>query len=103
MEVDRQQNGAHGQIDEGLYSRQLWVVCECVHKWIGFVHRVCQCRGNIHVGLEIRYVLGHDAMKKMADSNVLIIGMKGLGVEIGKLFAKLYAGQHEILKCTLEM
>jgi molybdopterin/thiamine biosynthesis adenylyltransferase len=25
------------------------------------------------------------AMKKMATSNVLIVGMKGLGVEIGKL------------------
>jgi ubiquitin-activating enzyme E1 len=41
------------QIDEGLYSRQL-------------------------------YVLGHEAMKKMANSNVLIVGMKGLGVEIAK-------------------
>ncbi|KAI3639974.1 hypothetical protein MIR68_001979 [Amoeboaphelidium protococcarum] len=41
------------QIDEGLYSRQL-------------------------------YVLGHEAMKRMSQSNVLIIGMKGLGVEIAK-------------------
>lgn len=40
-------------IDEGLYSRQL-------------------------------YVLGHEAMKRMAVSNVLIIGLKGLGVEIAK-------------------
>ncbi|KAK4687153.1 ubiquitin-activating enzyme E1, partial [Tremellales sp. Uapishka_1] len=40
-------------IDEGLYSRQL-------------------------------YVLGAEAMKKMATSNVLIVGMKGLGVEIAK-------------------
>ncbi|KAH9853563.1 ubiquitin activating enzyme [Lenzites betulinus] len=40
-------------IDEGLYSRQL-------------------------------YVLGHEAMKRMAASNVLIVGMKGLGVEIAK-------------------
>ncbi|KAF9534922.1 ubiquitin activating enzyme [Crepidotus variabilis] len=40
-------------IDEGLYSRQL-------------------------------YVLGHEAMKKMAASNVLIVGMQGLGVEIAK-------------------
>jgi hypothetical protein len=30
-------------------------------------------------------VLGHEAMKKMAASNVLIVGMKGLGVEIGTL------------------
>ncbi|CAE6422306.1 unnamed protein product [Rhizoctonia solani] len=41
------------QIDEGLYSRQL-------------------------------YVLGHEAMKRMATSNVLIVGVKGLGVEIAK-------------------
>lgn len=40
-------------IDEGLYSRQL-------------------------------YVLGHDAMKKMAKSSVLVVGCDGLGVEIAK-------------------
>lgn len=40
-------------IDEGLYSRQL-------------------------------YVLGHEAMKRMAVSNVLIVGLQGLGVEIAK-------------------
>ncbi|KAG9057382.1 hypothetical protein FS842_007083 [Serendipita sp. 407] len=47
MDVDEQ------KIDEGLYSRQL-------------------------------YVLGHEAMKRMAASNVLIVGMQGLGVEIAK-------------------
>ncbi|XP_062853593.1 ubiquitin-like modifier-activating enzyme 1 isoform X2 [Trichomycterus rosablanca] len=40
-------------IDEGLYSRQL-------------------------------YVLGHDAMQCMGKANVLISGMKGLGVEVAK-------------------
>jgi len=44
----------NGDIDESLYSRQL-------------------------------YVLGHEAMKRMGASHVLIVGMKGLGVEIGKL------------------
>lgn len=29
-------------------------------------------------------MLGHEAMRKMAVSNVLVSGMKGLGVEIGK-------------------
>ena len=43
----------NGDIDESLYSRQL-------------------------------YVLGHEAMKRMGASNVLIAGLKGLGVEIGK-------------------
>ncbi|KAI9447756.1 ubiquitin activating enzyme [Lactarius indigo] len=47
MDVDE------AQIDEGLYSRQL-------------------------------YVLGHEAMKRMAASNVLIVGLDGLGVEIAK-------------------
>ncbi|WEW57408.1 E1 ubiquitin-activating protein [Emydomyces testavorans] len=46
----------HGEIDESLYSRQL-------------------------------YVLGHDAMKRMGSSNVLIVGLKGLGVEIAKNIA----------------
>ena len=36
------------------------------------------------VCLVARYVLGHDAMRKMGKSNVLISGMKGLGVEIGE-------------------
>ncbi|XP_053328899.1 ubiquitin-like modifier-activating enzyme 1 [Spea bombifrons] len=46
-------NGNEAEIDEGLYSRQL-------------------------------YVLGHDAMKRMQNSNILISGMSGLGVEIAK-------------------
>lgn len=46
------------KIDEGLYSRQL-------------------------------YVLGHEAMKQMTLSNVLIVGMRGLGVEIGNAYLQL--------------
>ena len=30
------------------------------------------------------YVLGHDAMRKMQTSNILICGMGGLGVEVAK-------------------
>ncbi|KAF9580912.1 SPS-sensor component ptr3 [Lunasporangiospora selenospora] len=30
------------------------------------------------------YVLGHEAMKKMGASNILIVGLKGLGIEIAK-------------------
>lgn len=30
------------------------------------------------------YVLGHEAMKRMSASNVLIVGLKGLGIEIAK-------------------
>lgn len=45
--------GTGKNIDEGLYSRQL-------------------------------YVLGHEAMKKMAQSNILIIGLGSLGVEVAK-------------------
>ncbi|KAL1501297.1 hypothetical protein ABEB36_006643 [Hypothenemus hampei] len=48
-----QTQGQTSEIDEGLYSRQL-------------------------------YVLGHDAMRRMASSDVLISGLGGLGVEIAK-------------------
>lgn len=46
-------NGGDAEIDEGLYSRQL-------------------------------YVLGHEAMKRMQTSNVLVSGLRGLGVEVAK-------------------
>ena len=50
-------NGSGKDIDESLYSRQL-------------------------------YVLGHDAMRRMASSDILISGLGGLGVEV-KLFLML--------------
>ena len=34
--------------------------------------------------MTLRYVLGHEAMRKMQASNILISGMGGLGVEIAK-------------------
>ncbi|KAK2508547.1 hypothetical protein MC885_007636 [Smutsia gigantea] len=46
-------NGSEADIDEGLYSRQL-------------------------------YVLGHEAMKQLQTSSVLVSGLRGLGVEIAK-------------------
>ena len=56
MEIDGPSVGTerlkNGEIDESLYSRQL-------------------------------YVLGHEAMKRMSSSHVLIAGLRGLGVEIG--------------------
>lgn len=55
MQVDESVVGSN-DIDESLYSRQL-------------------------------YVLGHEAMKRMSASNVLIVGLKGLGVEIAKNIA----------------
>lgn len=55
MQVDESAVG-HNDIDESLYSRQL-------------------------------YVLGHEAMKRMGASHVLIVGLKGLGVEIAKNIA----------------
>lgn len=62
MDVDspaaavEQLQSSNGEIDESLYSRQL-------------------------------YVLGHEAMKRMGSSNVLIVGLRGLGVEIAKNIA----------------
>ena len=55
MQVDESATGP-AEIDESLYSRQL-------------------------------YVLGHEAMKRMGASNVLIVGLKGLGVEVAKNIA----------------
>jgi ubiquitin-activating enzyme E1 len=55
MQVDESVVGTT-DIDESLYSRQL-------------------------------YVLGHEAMKRMGASNVLIAGLNGLGIEIAKNIA----------------
>lgn len=51
-----QLKNAEGEIDESLYSRQL-------------------------------YVLGHEAMKRMGSSHILVVGLRGLGVEIAKNIA----------------
>ncbi|KAF1965337.1 ubiquitin-activating enzyme E1 [Bimuria novae-zelandiae CBS 107.79] len=62
MQVDdpaaavEQLKNAEGDIDESLYSRQL-------------------------------YVLGHEAMKRMGQSHILVTGLRGLGVEIAKNIA----------------
>ena len=56
VEQLKEASGNNGDIDESLYSRQL-------------------------------YVLGHEAMKRMGSSNVLIAGLRGLGVEIAKNIA----------------
>ncbi|KAF2403532.1 ubiquitin-activating enzyme E1 1 [Trichodelitschia bisporula] len=62
MQVDspaaaaEQLKDSRGEIDESLYSRQL-------------------------------YVLGHEAMKRMGESDVLVVGLRGLGVEIAKNIA----------------
>lgn len=56
-DVEQLKNAANSdEIDESLYSRQL-------------------------------YVLGHEAMKRMGSSNVLVVGLRGLGVEIAKNIA----------------
>ncbi|KAK5117376.1 hypothetical protein LTR62_005994 [Meristemomyces frigidus] len=55
-QLKQAQETGNGEIDESLYSRQL-------------------------------YVLGHEAMKRMGSSHVLVVGMRGLGVEIAKNIA----------------
>ena len=62
------------EIDEGLYSRQL-------------------------------YVLGHDAMRRMAASDVLISGLGGLGVEVAKnviLAGVKSVTLHDKANCTVK-
>ncbi|KAL1311852.1 hypothetical protein AAFC00_001926 [Neodothiora populina] len=55
-QLKQAQQDSNGEIDESLYSRQL-------------------------------YVLGHEAMKRMGSSNILVVGLRGLGVEIAKNIA----------------
>ncbi|KAK4551900.1 E1 ubiquitin-activating protein [Recurvomyces mirabilis] len=55
-QLKQAQQTGNGEIDESLYSRQL-------------------------------YVLGHEAMKRMGSSHVLVVGTRGLGVEIAKNIA----------------
>lgn len=50
--MDTEETNDNKQIDESLYSRQL-------------------------------YVIDHESMKKMVASNILLVGLRGLGVEIG--------------------
>lgn len=45
---------------------------------------VCIIVFHTHFLCDFRYVLGHEAMKKMNASNILISGMRGLGCEIAK-------------------
>ncbi|XP_030373603.1 ubiquitin-like modifier-activating enzyme 1 [Scaptodrosophila lebanonensis] len=64
---------AGGDIDESLYSRQL-------------------------------YVLGHDAMRRMANSDILLSGLGGLGLEIAKnviLGGVKSITLHDTATCTL--
>ena len=56
QQLKEQAANGNGEIDESLYSRQL-------------------------------YVLGHEAMKRMGSSNILVVGLRGLGVEIAKNIA----------------
>lgn len=56
VEQLKEASNGNGEIDESLYSRQL-------------------------------YVLGHEAMKRMGSSHILVAGLRGLGVEIAKNIA----------------
>ena len=49
-----------------------------------FTKCTCKFLGLLSALFYFRYVLGHEAMRKMQMSNVLISGMKGLGIEIAK-------------------
>ncbi|RUS28829.1 LOW QUALITY PROTEIN: ubiquitin-activating enzyme [Jimgerdemannia flammicorona] len=74
--MDIENTGA--QIDEGLYSRQLRLPSLSIPKsFVPTTDLSCLCL--------LSYVLGHEAMKKMSTSDVLIVGLRGLGVEIGKM------------------
>lgn len=69
METSSDSSGKQNEtkIDESLYSRQLYAQ----NVIFSFAYRL------------FSYVLGHEAMAKMSASDVLIVGLGGLGVEIG--------------------
>ena len=78
--------GSETDIDEGLYSRQLWV-------WLNLV--IWSSRGTQKIKEDYPspnwvffkscwYVLDHEAMKHLQASSVLVSGLQGLGVEIAK-------------------
>ena len=62
MRIDKTEDST--VIDESLYSRQLYFSYFIVAEYT-------------------RYVLGHDAMRRMGASSVLVVGLNGLGCEIG--------------------
>lgn len=53
----------------------------------GFIRVNCTASANLSsfTMTIYRYVLGHEAMKRMLSSKILLIGLKGLGIEVGKL------------------
>lgn len=59
------------EIDEGLYSRQLYV-------------EKPKEKRLFHLLPSFSYVMGKEAMHQLASAHVLISGMGGLGVEIAK-------------------
>ena len=89
METDQPE----GTIDESLYSRQLYGRVFALTS--GGVLTV----GNVY--RPSRYVLGAEAMLRMGASDVLIVGLKGLGVEIGGLRVVFFSGRCEVLTVSL--
>lgn len=47
-----------------------------------YIHDNCMKDEIQHANI-LSYVLGHEAMKRMGASSVLIVGLNGLGCEIG--------------------
>jgi len=62
------------EIDEGLYSRQLYV---------NIFFQLTQKETKLRLFI-FSYVMGKEAMHRLGSAHVLISGMRGLGVEIAK-------------------
>jgi molybdopterin/thiamine biosynthesis adenylyltransferase len=69
------------KVDESLYSRQLYAISYHTLHTIPSPPPVLF--PNIKMEWYHRYVFGHDAQLKMGATNVLLVGVNGLGVEIG--------------------
>ena len=76
-----------GDVYQLVFIAQSYVASWYLHStgiYLLNIKILCDENANICIHFYFRYVLGHEAMRRMACSNVLISGMKGLGVEIAK-------------------
>lgn len=54
--------------------------------FLAFAHLIQKKKDKVDEGLYSRqlYVLGHETMKRMQTTDILLVGLRGVGLEIGK-------------------
>lgn len=81
------------KIDEGLYSRQLYEAVFFVSFLFILVSLFSLVTTFAFSLAFLRYVLGHEAMRRLGSSAVMVAGMGGLGVEVAKNVTLAGVGQ----------